>query len=750
MKCLNTSKIVFSLMSIVFNAALLCSYTVKADVVDVNRHTDNVYTLSLQPDTSYRIVTNDTLAVYKNGYVLHELWTSVINKKVVRVTMSQPGRGTYIGLLYLKNVNEPLDILKQETIDFQYLLGYYETSDGKEGNTYYYSTPYEWGSIVKKWEMKQYSRFSDQISYTFNANGTGQMVTKKQEYKMVESTATNWNNGQRGWAYRGGTYVSTGFSYNVYGTATYYFKWKIIDKDHLILDYSRIAPKINVTAELNTELERVHPDTRKQLLAQKKRAFNSSPDVRKNKKAMTESLINSNGKLETSHFTITALTNSILKLREMHLDSNNMLVPEEDYYTTFFSDDVETLFVPTTKELEQLIDPDNLIYYDYRAEKKKMREAEELKVRTFVDAKVQLAESHLQKLLVRNASYNLQQAIDTAKAHKYDYRAEELAQKMADIQQMLSDMADTSIVMNYKTSFPQPYADIDSSLRSGITALLNSENKSIKPNQISFVFSSDKSLGKYTIAEPSKSLKKFCEKQVCDVTLKPFVAEGYTHKTSAQYNYSFEYAKSTIKVTHRDTNNTIALKTSASQDITSDLESIVGNRLKGLPQSCNGRFVIEAKSMLLNGKNEHDLELKSSHFRNGPQNAWLSLLIPGWGDKYVNDSHEFGWWATLLSYGLIGYGCYYMTTSTKDSTYVPFQVDNELNPIPEHYEYTYTKNTKKGLAIIGAGAAVWMADVFYVWIKGAKNKKENKNKIKVHLSYDVVQKAPEIVYTIKF
>ncbi len=107
---------------------------------------------------------------------------------------------------------------------------------------------------------------------------------------------------------------------------------------------------------------------------------------------------------------------------------------------------------------------------------------------------------------------------------------------------------------------------------------------------------------------------------------------------------------------------------------------------------------------------------------------WRSMLVPGWGDKYVRENGRFGVMKTIGAYGLIGAGVG-MHFYGKEQ-YVQYET-------MAHDRYmgtaTYTQEAlddKYALAntcrkmtpmLIGAGAAVWLYDVIWVAVKGHKS-----------------------------
>lgn len=107
---------------------------------------------------------------------------------------------------------------------------------------------------------------------------------------------------------------------------------------------------------------------------------------------------------------------------------------------------------------------------------------------------------------------------------------------------------------------------------------------------------------------------------------------------------------------------------------------------------------------------------------------WRSLLVPGWGDKYVRESERFGVWKTIGAYGLIGAGVgMHFYGKEQYAQYETMAHDRYMGTA------TYTQEAlddKYALAntclrmtpmLIGAGAAVWLYDVIWVAVKGHKS-----------------------------
>ena len=189
--------------------------------------------------------TSDTLAIYDNGDVLHKLWLSSINKNIVGALISQPDGRIYRGFLYLRNVNEPTDILARKSIDCQHLLGAYEVGDWLVNVVYADSS--EWGPITKTWECPNWRKSSDEeekynknfyliqqmqglkyyykTSITFNKDGTGYQTFTVAPEIIAQQIYTGYSNGMTGMNRKTGGSIRGGYKFTINGNAKIKFKW---------------------------------------------------------------------------------------------------------------------------------------------------------------------------------------------------------------------------------------------------------------------------------------------------------------------------------------------------------------------------------------------------------------------------------------------------------------------------------------------------------------------------------------------
>ena len=398
---------------------------------------------------------------------------------------------------------------------------------------------------------------------------------------------------------------------------------------------------------------------------------------------------------------------------------------------------------------ERLVKAENAI-----AEQERMARLEEKRrlVRNDVDIQVKLADGQIKEGKLKQAIITLEEAINITKAIDYDYRQSELENRIDSIKHIQKIVADQSITHEYKTFAPDLYNNTNLKITSNLRTFMLEKDKRMERNNMSFTFyTSENRESSFTLAEPSRVLKNFCKEQLDTIRLQSIVIDDMKLNANATFNYSFEYAKGTLIVKQRAGMPSVTPKYNMSPQLESDLQRKMANNLKTLPSSCNGNYKFAVTSMDINGQMEQLVELKSSSFDNGPQNAWRSLIVPGWGDKYVDGN--FIKWKTVMSYGLVAIGVPCLLTKDQVRVdYVGCHYDYEIEQYVNEYDTVYSNPTRIiGVIAVSCGAAIWVADVVHVFVKGRSNKKENKERLgRLSFAYDPKHDRPELVYTLRF
>ena len=140
---------------------------------------------------------------------------------------------------------------------------------------------------------------------------------------------------------------------------------------------------------------------------------------------------------------------------------------------------------------------------------------------------------------------------------------------------------------------------------------------------------------------------------------------------------------------------------------------------------------------------------------------WRSMLVPGWGDKYVRENGRFGVMKTIGAYGLIGAGVGMHFLAEKQyakyqemayNIYTLPQSSPRFMQIIEEGRLDLVKNynlanryRRSAPILIGAGAAVWLYDVIWVAVKGRKSQSTV-----LTLDYDPQVNSGYLGYSITF
>jgi hypothetical protein len=109
-------------------------------------------------------------------------------------------------------------------------------------------------------------------------------------------------------------------------------------------------------------------------------------------------------------------------------------------------------------------------------------------------------------------------------------------------------------------------------------------------------------------------------------------------------------------------------------------------------------------------------------YNGGPANMFLSLLVPGLGDKYV--SGKSGTRRTLTTYGLIagGLACKFFSEHQYEN-YHNATMQSEM----DSYYQSANKYNKLYYVLTASGIIYWIYDIIWVASEGFKNKSNQRN-----------------------
>ncbi len=187
-----------------------------------------------------------------------------------------------------------------------------------------------------------------------------------------------------------------------------------------------------------------------------------------------------------------------------------------------------------------------------------------------------------------------------------------------------------------------------------------------------------------------------------------------------------------------------------------------GNNKKIEWDIINDQITIRDKlepSLSLNGVSKYQSE------GGGPSNAIFSILIPGLGDYFVADIKNMKikpYFKTISSLGLITMGFVagnkrkpnYLLVPAHEELYVYYTnrgrqeshiwVEDEW--VEDGTDYWLFKGDKE--VFIGIGASIWIADIFWVYMKGSLNDKFRNQNHHFDISYN--QHQYKFKYSLNF
>jgi hypothetical protein len=202
------------------------------------------------------------------------------------------------------------------------------------------------------------------------------------------------------------------------------------------------------------------------------------------------------------------------------------------------------------------------------------------------------------------------------------------------------------------------------------------------------------------------------------IELQPFyMFNDYTVNTYAQlsFNCSYNINECNVKI---------------SEDVPSSNKSceVAINYIKKNNYP-NGQYTTVTKTVSVNDYIDEKTEIKSFKGFGGSGYAFLSLIVPGTGDYFVNGGKGSMLGkntppiiTTITAIGFVGSGVYFKTQSNKN--YDLYHNATEQSDIDKYYDLANNQN-KASYILLGTGAVIWLWDVIWTAKTGSGNKKIN-------------------------
>lgn len=331
-------------------------------------------------------------------------------------------------------------------------------------------------------------------------------------------------------------------------------------------------------------------------------------------------------------------------------------------------------------------------------------------------------------ITIRNNHFNQTKLIETKKAYD-DYKA------------LLAFLKErSSTIYNYK-DFDNEYVEtIKLEIQNRVKDRLSNETKDFNSNMI-FQYSidtTDKAISSFKIQTTnnenlSNEIGSFGKIR----SLHPIYKNGYSLNSKAEFNLDF-YSKSEKFKAKKGMDGHLIIKGNPTTAQENEITKLIGN---------SGKYKAKVSYIKINEQEYYYSKLIGYKNIGGPSNAFLSVLVPGLGDRFVSENNK-GLSIALMTYGLIGAGI--GSKFYSNSEYDKYHKATSQSDIDKYYNNAnYSNYAFYGL--IAAGSAVWIYDIFNVASKGFKNRKAGKNyKKQIGLSYIPNINALNLSCTIKY
>lgn len=133
----------------------------------------------------------------------------------------------------------------------------------------------------------------------------------------------------------------------------------------------------------------------------------------------------------------------------------------------------------------------------------------------------------------------------------------------------------------------------------------------------------------------------------------------------------------------------------------------------------------DGKNVFFRVEAERDWNYESQRlsYLQGPENAFRSLLLPGWGDAKVRGKDRKYWWITAGTLGLVGSGVFFALNSRNQ--YDKYKAAEKPDEAQSNYDKAKSQG-KIATILLVAGGAAWLCDIALVAVKGFHNQKKQK------------------------
>lgn len=350
------------------------------------------------------------------------------------------------------------------------------------------------------------------------------------------------------------------------------------------------------------------------------------------------------------------------------------------------------------------------------------------------------ADAFLTKKMYDEAKKKYLDALQLQSDYKKDFIQDEIS-RIEVMQKFLSERAYSQY--DYKAFETEDYDAKNKYIQKQLKDALMAINENVPEMRIEVVGEVDtlgNSVFNYNMSVENDWLSELLGTVCRNLKLKKVEFNGYSANAVAEFVYTIAHECQVVNLKN-------SVKGCNISDISnSDQQMAIQKQMKTAPY---GKYTFDLKSTAINGKSYKNNKLQKMRCAGGPENALLSLIVPGLGMHKVTYGKRIGLGTTLPTYALLGGGVGLKIYSNKE--YKKYHDATTQSEMDKHY-------TNANLANYGfygcmlVGGLIWISDIIRVAVIGSQNLKKFNAYKHSYLGYyyNPEIEAMGVSYTIKF
>jgi hypothetical protein len=275
-----------------------------------------------------------------------------------------------------------------------------------------------------------------------------------------------------------------------------------------------------------------------------------------------------------------------------------------------------------------------------------------------------------------------------------------------------------SRIYNYQELAPDHYNSLKSKLERDIKGLLNSLQESVNIS-LKVELNID-TLGITTKKHEIQGVLNSQSREKINSLINDFDLNRVNQRNYAvfaQANYSFSISHSIENLSIKKTNSGITFLSGDNRKFQDNQQKINETIGQDYPF---GQYQISINETKINSNQDTNINVKGYSSFGGPSNAFASILVPGLGKRYVTGGEQKGLGVTFVVYSLVGGGV--ASKYLSNINYDKYHTASTQSEMDNHYDLANNLN-KATYFLIGAGALIWLHDIYWVANRGSQNKK---------------------------